>query len=189
VRGDGASSRQDGEPSLQPSPWKGEGARRRVSASSGDGYVIRPAERRDGEAVARELSAYLAHIGEALDGEGLDRDIANWEREYDGVSGVLLLVEDPAGSIVGTAALRRLDPGVGEVKRMWIRPGCQGHGLGRRLLARCLDEARSRGFRAVRLDTGKRMESAQHLYRSFGFKEIADYNGNRRAQVWMELAL
>jgi len=151
--------------------------------------VIRRAEIRDRAAVARELAAYLAHIGEDLDGEGLDHDIAHWEREYGGASGALLVVEDPAGDLVGTAGVRSLEPGVGEIKRMWIRPACQGLGLGRRLLSRCLDEARALGFRVLRLDTERRMATALHLYRSCGFTEIPDYNGNPRAQVWMELKL
>ena len=140
-------------------------------------------------AVGRELTAYLAHIGEPFDGEGLDHDIAHWEKEYDGVSGALLLVQDPAGDIVGTAGVRSLGPGLGEIKRMWIRPGCQGRGLGRRLLERCLVEARALGFRTLRLDSERRMRAALHLYRSYGFTEIPDYNGNPRAQVWMELTL
>ena len=154
-----------------------------------DGYVIRRAEVRDRAAVARELAAYLAHIGEDLDGEGLDHDIAHWEREYGGASGALLVAEDPVGDLVGTAGVRSLEPGVGEIKRMWIRPARQGLGLGRRLLSRCLDEARALGFRVLRLDTERRMATALHLYRSCGFTEIPDYNGNPRAQVWMELKL
>ena len=85
--------------------------------------------------------------------------------------------------------MRSLEPGVGEIKRMWIRPARQGLGLGRRLLSRCLDEARALGFRVLRLDTERRMATALHLYRSCGFTEIPDYNGNPRAQVWMELKL
>ena len=154
-----------------------------------DGHLIRRVEPRDGEAVARELAAYLAHIGEDLDAEGLDHDISHWDREYDGASGVLLVVESPAGEIVGTAGVRRLEPRVGEIKRMWIRPGLQGLGLGRRLIDRCLEEARALHFLAVRLDTERRMQAALHLYRSRGFIEIPDYNGNPRAQVWMERKL
>ena len=154
-----------------------------------DGYLIRRVEARDREAVARELAAYLAQIGEEIDREGLDHDIAHWEREYGGASGVLLVIENPAGEIVGTAGVRSLEPGVGEIKRMWIRPACQGLGLGRRLMSLCLEEARALGFRALRLDSERRMEAALHLYRSSGFTEIPDYNGNPRAQIWMELKL
>jgi ribosomal protein S18 acetylase RimI-like enzyme len=156
---------------------------------AGDAYVIRLVEPRDRKAVDRELRAYLEHIGEAFDGADLDHDIAHWDRQYDGVAGVLFVVEGPAQTIVGTAALRTLAPGVGEIKRMWVQPECQGLGLGRRLMRSCLEEARRREYKVLRLDTERRMEAALRLYRDAGFTEIADYNGNSRAGVWMELRL
>jgi ribosomal protein S18 acetylase RimI-like enzyme len=152
-------------------------------------YRVRPAGRDDGAGVERELRAYLEHIGAALDSDGLDHDVAEWEVEYDGVSGVLLVLESPSGDLVGTAGVRQLEPGLGEVKRMWIRPACQGLGLGRRLMERCLEEARHLGFRRLRLDTQRRMEAALTLYRSYGFRDVPDYNGNPRAQIWLELDL
>lgn len=153
------------------------------------GFTIRRALPEDHPAVARELADYLSFIGDALDGEGLDHDIAHWQEEYDGRTGVLLLVADPAGEVVGTAAVRLLEPGLGELKRMWLRPSRQGRGLGRRLMDACLDEARRLGCRALRLDTQARMEAAVHLYRAYGFSEIPRYNDNRRADIWMERAL
>lgn len=153
------------------------------------GYTIRRPEPGDGEAIAREFAAYLAHIGVALDGRGLDHDIAEWRCEYDGLSGVLLVLETPDGSVVGTAGVRRLASGVGELKRMWIRPEHQGRGLGRRLLDACLAEARDLGCGLIRLDTQQDMAAARRLYGAAGFREIPDYNGNPRAQVWMEKTL
>ncbi len=153
------------------------------------GFTIRRALPEDHAAVARELADYLSFIGGALDAEGLDYDIAHWQEEYDGRTGVLLLVADPAGEVVGTAAVRLLEPGLGELKRMWLRPSRQGRGLGRRLMDACLDEARRLGCRALRLDTQARMEAAVHLYRAYGFSEIPRYNDNRRADIWMERAL
>ena len=72
---------------------------------------------------------------------------------------------------------------------MWLRPPCQGKGLGRRLMDACLDEARRLGCRSLRLDTQAKMEAAVHLYRAYGFSEIPRYNDNLRADIWMELAL
>jgi ribosomal protein S18 acetylase RimI-like enzyme len=153
------------------------------------GFTIRRALPEDHPAVARELADYLSFIGDALDAEGLDHDIAHWQEEYDGRTGVLLVVADAAGEVVGTAAVRLLEPGVGELKRMWLRPASQGRGLGRRLMDACLDEARQLSFRALRLDTQAKMETAVHLYRAYGFSEIPRYNDNRRADIWMERSL
>ena len=153
------------------------------------GFAIRRALPEDHAAVARELADYLAFIGDALDAEGLDHDIAHWQEEYDGRTGVLLVVADPAGEVVGTAAVRLLEPGLGELKRMWLRPSRQGRGLGRRLMDACLDEARRLGCRALRLDTQAKLESAVRLYRAYGFSEVARYNDNHRADIWMERVL
>lgn len=161
----------------------------RASAAEAAGYRIRRATGADDGAVARELAAYLAFLGETLDGEGLDRDIAQWQSVYDGDNGVLLVVVAPGGEVVGTAAVRRLEPGIGEIKRMWIRPTHQGKGLGRPLMDACLAEARTLGCRRLRLDSEKRLEAAVYLYRAYGFLEVPDYNGNRRAEIWMERAL
>ena len=92
--------------------------------------------------------------------------------------------------MVGTAAVRRLAPGVAELKRMWLRPDCRGRGLAPRLMDRCLEEARALGGRVLRLDSERyRLAAAVKLYRRYGFEEIPDYNRNPRADVWMELRL
>ena len=153
------------------------------------GFTIRSARPEDDAAVARELAEYLSFIGDAFEPEGLDHDIAHWQEEYGGGQGALLLVQDPAGEVVGTAAVRFLAPGVGELKRMWLRPTCQGRGLGRRLMDASLDEARRLGCRSLRLDTESKLEAAVHLYRAYGFVEIPRYNDNRRADIWMERSL
>ncbi|HEX9127465.1 MAG TPA: GNAT family N-acetyltransferase [Methylomirabilota bacterium] len=153
------------------------------------GFTIRRARPEDDAAVARELAEYLSFIGDAFEPEGLDHDIAHWQEEYGGRTGSLLLVQDPSGKVVGTAAVRLLAPGVAELKRMWLRPVCQGRGLGRRLMDATLDEARRLGCRMLRLDTESKLEAAVHLYRAYGFAEIPRYNDNRRADIWMERPL
>jgi len=160
-----------------------------ASAAEAAGYRIRRATAADHGAVARELSAYLAFLGETLDPVGIDRDIAQWQSAYDGDQGVLLVVVAPGGEVVGTAAVRRLELGFGELKRMWIRPAHQGKGLGRPLMDACLAEARTLDFQRLRLDSERKLEAAVHLYRDYGFVEVPDYNGNHRAEIWMERAL
>jgi GNAT superfamily N-acetyltransferase len=153
------------------------------------GFTIRRARPEDDAAVARELAEYLSFIGDAFEPEGLDHDIAHWQEEYGGRTGSFLLVQDPSGEVVGTAAVRLLAPDVAELKRMWLRPVCQGRGLGRRLMDATLDEARRLGCRMLRLDTESKLEAAVHLYRAYGFAEIPRYNDNRRADIWMERPL
>lgn len=149
-------------------------------------YQIRRAGPADHAGVVRELAAYFRFLGEEVDPSGLDHDVADWQAEYDGAAGVMLIVVDPAGEVVGTAAVRRLAPAVTELKRMWLRPDHRGRGIAARLMDRVLDEARSLGGCVLRLDSEARLAAAVRLYRRYGFQEIADYNGNPRANVWME---
>jgi|SRR2546421_9851364 len=77
------------------------------------------------------------------------------------------------GGVVGSVALRELGDGCVELKRMYVRPGERGRGLGRELLAVALGWARANGAGAVRLDTSERMVAAQRLYEAHGFKRVA----------------
>jgi GNAT superfamily N-acetyltransferase len=85
---------------------------------------------------------------------------------------VALWVALAAGVVVGSVALRDLGGDAVELKRMYLRPGERGRGLGRRLLAVALDWSRAHGVRVVRLDTSERMVAAQRLYEAHGFVRV-----------------
>jgi orotate phosphoribosyltransferase len=76
---------------------------------------------------------------------------------------------------VGCGALRRLDAGTAELKRMYISPAVRGKGLGRRLVAALEAEAQLLGVRRLVLETGRRQDAALALYRATGFRPIPLY--------------
>ena len=90
---------------------------------------------------------------------------------------------------MGCGGVRILKPGVAEIKRMYVVPEARGRGVARALLAALEDAARDLGYDRVRLDTGPRQLAAEHLYRSAGYEEIPDYNGNYMASFWGEKRL
>jgi GNAT superfamily N-acetyltransferase len=81
------------------------------------------------------------------------------------------------GSPVGMGGLRRYADGVAEVKRMYVRPGYRGRRLGATLLARLVEDARSLGYRQVRLETGQFMTAAHRTYEAAGFVDREPYEG------------
>lgn len=84
-----------------------------------------------------------------------------------------LLVARTGIEVVGVGALKPVDATVAEVKRMYVHPSARGRGVGRAILERLLTDARTIGYRVVRLETLCFMHQAHALYRSMGFEEIS----------------
>lgn len=128
---------------------------------------------------ARELfEEYASGIGISLCFQNFDQELKNLPGGYAPPEGRLLLaVED--GQLAGCIALRKLESGVCEMKRLFIRPAHRGKGLGRVLVESIIDEACKLGYRSMRLDTlPGPMDHAIQLYQSMGFVEIGPYTRN-----------
>ena len=93
------------------------------------------------------------------------------------------------GEAVAGGGLRRLADDVAEIKRMFVTPPARGRGLGRRVLEELETVAAELGYRRLRLDTAQSLTTAIALYRSAGYRDIPDYNGNRYASYWGEKVL
>jgi ribosomal protein S18 acetylase RimI-like enzyme len=72
-------------------------------------------------------------------------------------------------------ALRSLGDGSSEMKRMFVDPEFRGRGVGKALAVTLIDEARSAGYRTMRLDTSVRQLEAITLYERLGFARIGPY--------------
>jgi GNAT superfamily N-acetyltransferase len=142
-------------------------------------------------AQARRLfRAYADWLGVDLCFQGFERELAELPGCYAPPAGRLLIAR-VGGDVVGCVGLRLLEPGVCEMKRLWVEPGFGGQGIGRALAESVVAAARVLGYERMRLDTlPERMPAAQHLYRSLGFREIPPYYDNPLDGVTMlELAL
>lgn len=90
---------------------------------------------------------------------------------------------------VGTGALREREPGIAEIKRMYVVPERRGAGIAGMLLTELELRARRRGFESIRLDTHDRLSEATAMYEGAGYRQIADYNANPRSNRWFEKLL
>lgn len=91
------------------------------------------------------------------------------------------LVAHADGEAIGCGAVRELEPGVGEIKRMFVQPAWRRRGVARQLLAALEAEARKLGYVALRLETALGQPEAICLYRSAGYVDIppfGEYMGN-----------
>jgi len=95
------------------------------------------------------------------------------------------------GTTAACIALKPLEAGICEMKRLFVRPEFRGQRLGVQLAEYIIGEARAIGYSAMRLDTIRgTMDNAIDLYRSLGFKEIPPYYENPIPNAcYMELKL
>jgi ribosomal protein S18 acetylase RimI-like enzyme len=161
------------------------------ATSALNGLAVTQAESPAQNAQARELFLeYAQSLGFSLCFQNFDKELAGLPGDYAPPEGRLLLVECE-GQLAGCVALHKLDSGVCEMKRLYLRSQFRGKGLGRALTERIIAEARQIGYRRMRLDTVEPvMKDAVAMYRKLGFKEIAPYRPNPIAgTMYMELEL
>lgn len=139
--------------------------------------------------VARALMAeYFASLSVGSS-ERRARELVSLPGEYAPPDGRLLIAW-LEGQAAGGVALRRLEEGTCELKRLYVRRGFRGRGLGRALAAAAIREARAMGYERLRLDTMPSMLEAQTLYRQLGFREIPAYRESDIPGIlFFELAL
>jgi len=138
--------------------------------------MIRPATIEDLGEIRAMLREYAAWLEVDLCFQNFEEELAGLPGEYHPPRGRLLIAEG-----AGCVALRRIDEEVCEMKRLYVRAEFRGSGLGRRLVLAIIDEARGIGYRRMRLDTMPKMDRAQGLYASLGFREIGAYRYNPEA--------
>ena len=116
---------------------------------------------------------------------GLDLCFQGFEEEMRGLPGKYakpdgrLLLAYIDGEIAGGVALRKLEDGICEMKRLFLRETARGSGIGKALVEEIVREARDSGYRKMRLDTfPPKMPKAVSLYKAHGFYEIPPYYEN-----------
>ncbi len=130
-------------------------------------------EYRTWQAVHREVTAFPDSILET----GLrymDEEITSLPGVYRPPGGALFLAT-VGREAAGCTGVRRIQPHVCELKRLYVRPDYRGWGIGRRLTRAALNGARTLGYRSLVLDTLPTMGSAIQLYRAMGFQPIPEY--------------
>jgi putative acetyltransferase len=136
------------------------------------------------EALFRE---YIASLTEDISFQNPDGELATLPGKYARPGGVVLIAWDGAEA-AGAVACRMFEPGVAEMKRLYVRPAYRGSGLGRELANELIDDARARGYRTIMLDTLESMSAARTLYRDLGFAPVEPYYDNPLSGV-MYMAL
>ena len=116
---------------------------------------------------------------------GLNLCFQNFDDEVAGLPGKYappegrLFIAYVDGVPAGCIGLRKLDEGVGEMKRLFVKEEFRGMKIGKLLLETFFEDADYLGYHTIRLDTyPPKMGKAVEMYRSYGFYEIEPYYHN-----------
>ncbi|RCS28754.1 GNAT family N-acetyltransferase [Rhodanobacter denitrificans] len=155
-----------------------------MSASST--IAIAPARLPDDIEIVRSLFAeYIDSLGIDLSFQDVGAELAQLPGKYAPPRGVILLARDDAGAALGCVALRPWpEPGVCEIKRLYVRPAARGRALGRRLAEAAIAWAAGASYARVLLDTLASMQAARQLYVALGFRPVAPYYDNPVPGTW-----
>lgn len=134
----------------------------------------------EARAIFREYERWL---GMSLCFQSFEEELATLPGKYAPPEGRLYLARIQ-GSIAGCIALRKLDEGICEVKRLYLRESARGQGIGLALIEKLIDDARAIGYARMRLDTHPpKMGKAVSIYEAHGFYEIPPYYDNPHSSV------
>ncbi|MFE2421347.1 GNAT family N-acetyltransferase [Streptomyces hokutonensis] len=133
------------------------------------------------------LDAYAADIDTRFP-EGFDKTDLVRPEEVTGEAGAFFVAYEE-GRPVACGALRTLEPGIGEIRHVWVHPDARRLGLARRILTELEQAATAHHFTVVRLDTHATLTEAQAMYRACGYTEIPAYVDHVYASHWFEKRL
>ena len=104
-----------------------------------------------------------------------------------------IFIAELDGTVVGCCALIPAAPGHMLLGKMAVSTAHRNLGIGRKLLAHTIAEARSLGLRLITLETNHILTNAIHLYASLGFNHVPPHriapSHYSRADIFMELYL
>lgn len=100
-------------------------------------------------------------------------------------------IAEKDGVLLGGAGIYPTDAlpeGTCELVKMYLTPAARGMGLGRSMIARCIEAAKAKGFTQIYLETMPELKKAVSVYEKFGFSYLTGPMGNsghNGCDIWM----
>ncbi len=82
-------------------------------------------------------------------------------------------IAERGGRRVGAVFLVKKSPRVAQLRMLIVEPQARGLGIGARLVAECIAEARRRNYRKIVLWTQANLKSARRIYQAAGFRLVS----------------
>lgn len=148
---------------------------------SKDEFTIRPIQQKDNAEIEAVIKSIFPEFGMPFVGTAYaDLETTRMFESYQGDNEIYFVLEKD-GQIYGGAGIRALqgaEPSICELQKMYFSPEIRGLGFGKDIINRCLEKAKSFGFKTCYLETVPSLKAAIHIYESVGFQKIDKSLGN-----------
>lgn len=158
-------------------------------------FKIREIEPRDNSAIAAVIREVLVEMGVPKIGTAYeDKSLDDMHSTYQNKNERYFVVEEDGKLIggCGIAPLLQADESICELQKMYFLPVARGRGIGGEMMKKCLDFARTAGYKQCYLETLPYMEDARKLYARTGFRSLdkpMGDTGHYNCTMWMLLDL
>jgi ribosomal protein S18 acetylase RimI-like enzyme len=125
---------------------------------------------------------YIQWLDQDLCYQNIDDELNNFPKKYDEPEGAFIIAKDNS-NIVGCVGIRKIENKICEMKRLFVNENYKGKGIGKKLVEIIIEEARTKNYEKIRLDTLSTMESALKIYYKNGFNKIEPYYNNPNDNV------
>ncbi len=156
-----------------------------------ENIILREIKKQDNAHIERIIKLVLEEMGVPKTGSTYEDEALKMMCEtYEGEKAAYYVIEK-SGTILGGGGFSQLanaDKSVCEIQKMYLLKETRGLGLGKKLLAKCIEGAHKSGYKTCYLETMPSMKAAQHLYKLYGFEYIdkpKGDTGHTACQVWM----
>ncbi|MGK6319143.1 bifunctional helix-turn-helix transcriptional regulator/GNAT family N-acetyltransferase [Sphingomonas sp. DT-204] len=128
-----------------------------------------------GLVIARQAILYAEEYGWNSDYEALvARILADFHQSFDPARDAAWIAEID-GRMAGSIFLVRGDkPGVGKLRLLYVEPDARGAGVGKMLVAACIERARALGYERLDLWTNSVLAAARSIYVHAGFTLVEE---------------
>ncbi|WP_223551793.1 GNAT family N-acetyltransferase [Aestuariivivens sp. NBU2969] len=153
--------------------------------------VIRKIEPTDNKPIEAVIRACFHEFKIPLEGTAYsDSETPRMYESYQKDNEVYYVVECN-GEVLGGGGIKPLkdfDGTVCEIQKMYFSPAVRGKGYGRQLFEKCMQSAKSLGYKQCYLESASQLKAAIHIYESYGFRYLDKALGNTghySCGVWM----
>ncbi|MFT4733947.1 MAG: putative acetyltransferase [Algoriphagus sp.] len=151
---------------------------------------IRKAKSSEIEKVRALFEAYVKELDVDLCFQNFAGEMENLPGVYAEPHGSIFVLDNEKSLLVGAVAVKKLEDGICEMKRLYIEPNARKSGFGKKMALAIMKDAKNKGYKTMKLDTLERLKPAIEIYESLGFVSTKPYNFNPENTVlYFEKAL